>query len=374
MTWILLLRLCSGTFGAAPLTNAGAVIADIFPPKQRGLAITVYALVPLFAPAMGPLIGGFVAEATGWRGIMRLNAILSACAWILLLIALPETYTPALLRLRAQRLTQLTGKVYVFVADKADITTTRFCLPPVMFRPFQLAVQEPIILLVALYQALVFGTLYLTFAAFPILYGPARGWSPGMSGLSFIGLVIGILCSVVFQLWDNQQYVRLLKHLYPEPAPPEARLPGCCIGSVSLAVGLFWFAWTSSPDIHWAWSIAAGVPFGFGVVLITIGSTNYLVDSYTAFAASALTVCICARAVCGALAPLLVRSAFNKVGVQWALMIPAGLVLLCAPFPFALYCYGGWIRSRFKSGKLSDAINPRLGHFSTETTRLLEEN
>ncbi|KAJ6094119.1 MFS general substrate transporter [Penicillium canescens] len=115
--------------------------------------------------------------------------------------------------------------------------------------------------------------------------------SPGMSGLAFLNLVMAF-----YSPWASES----------EACCPEAHLLGGCIGGVSLAVGLFWFAWTSRPDIHWAWSIAAGVPFGFGVALITIGSTNYLVDSYTAFAATALTVCNCARAVCGALAPLLV--------------------------------------------------------------------
>jgi hypothetical protein len=108
----------------------------------------------------------------------------------------------------------------------------------------------------------------------------------------------------------------------------------------NLALGLFWFAWISRPDIHWAWSIAARVSFGFGVVLITIGSTNYLVDSYTTFAA------------------------FEKLGVQWALKIPAGLVLV-------LYCHGRWVRSTFKPSQPSDAIKSRLGHSPTNTTWFL---
>ena len=47
---LLVLCLLSGAFGAAPLTYSGGVIADTFPPQDRGLAITVYALAPLFAP------------------------------------------------------------------------------------------------------------------------------------------------------------------------------------------------------------------------------------------------------------------------------------------------------------------------------------
>ena len=58
---LLVLRFLSGAFAAAPLTNSGGVIADTFPPQERGLAMTVYALVPLFAPVLDPIIGGFVA-------------------------------------------------------------------------------------------------------------------------------------------------------------------------------------------------------------------------------------------------------------------------------------------------------------------------
>lgn len=48
-------------------------------------------------------------------------------------------------------------------------------------------------------------------------------------------------------------------------APPEARLPPGMVGSVVLPIGLFWFAWTNYPSIHWIVSIIAGAPFGFGM-------------------------------------------------------------------------------------------------------------
>ncbi|RAL09576.1 MFS general substrate transporter [Aspergillus homomorphus CBS 101889] len=342
---VLPLRLLSGAFGASSLTNAGAVIADTFPPQVRGLAITVYALVPLFAPILGPLVGSFVAEAWGWRALMELNALLSASAWIALLIALPETYAPVLLRLRAQHIGELTGKVCVssMAVQPSDEPGVR--LRDVLSRPIRLAVHQPILLLLAGYQAIVFGTLYMAFAAFPIVHSAGRGWSPGMSGLSILGLV-GSRCSVLFQLWDHHRYARLIERLAPQHPSPEARLPGCCLGSVSLTIGLFWLAGTSSPHFHWLWSITAGIPFGFGVVLITIGSTSYLVDAYTVFAASALTVCICARAACGAFSPLLIRQAFSILSVRWALSIPATLALVCAPFPFVLYHCGPQMRSQ----------------------------
>ena len=49
---LLVLRFFAGAFGSSPLTNAGGVIADMFPAKERGLAMACFAL----APFMGPVV------------------------------------------------------------------------------------------------------------------------------------------------------------------------------------------------------------------------------------------------------------------------------------------------------------------------------
>jgi hypothetical protein len=68
-------------------------------------------------------------------------------------------------------------------------------------------------------------------------------------------------------IWDNKRYAKTeVKH--NGNAPPEARLPPAMVGSVFLPLGLFWFAWTNYPSIHWSVSIIATAPFGFGMVLV----------------------------------------------------------------------------------------------------------
>ncbi|MDI1488095.1 MAG: hypothetical protein OHK93_007369 [Ramalina farinacea] len=370
---LLVLRFLSGAFGAAPLTNSGGVIADTFPPKDRGLAITVYALVPLFAPVLGPIFGGYVAATFGWRWLMGTMALLSASALVASLLALPETYGPVILRKRAQRLTSMAGNVYVSATANSNRKNPSFSisLATTLSRPFVLAAHEPIILILSLYQAVVFGTLYLTFAAYPIVYTELRGWPPESSGLSFIGVLVGMLFSVFFQIWDNHRYAKLVSKMAPNVVPPETRLPGSCVGGISIVVGLFWFAWTASPDIHWMINTAAGIPFGFGIVLVTISSTNYLVDSYTVFAASALTVCICARATCGAVFPLFVRGLFGSLGVQRTLSIPGLLALLCAPFPFVFYRYGPAVRAKCRYAEQAEKALRRARHPVDDSTPLL---
>ena len=49
---LLILRFFAGSFGSSPLTNAGGVIADMFPASQRGLATSVFAAAPFMGPTV----------------------------------------------------------------------------------------------------------------------------------------------------------------------------------------------------------------------------------------------------------------------------------------------------------------------------------
>jgi hypothetical protein len=120
------------------------------------------------------------------------------------------------------------------------------------------------------------------------------------------------------------------------------------IGAIVLPIGLIWFAWTNYPNIHWMASISAGVPFGFGMVLVFTSVSAYLVDTYMASAASALAANVVMRSTFAAAFPLFTGYMYAGLGIHWASMIPAFLTLACAPLPFLFYKWGGRIRVRCK--------------------------
>lgn len=60
------------------------------------------------------------------------------------------------------------------------------------------------------------------------------------------------------------------------------------IGAPFLAGGLFIFAWTSNPDIPWIGSVIGAACIGFGFFTIFPATMNYLVDTFTMYAASAV--------------------------------------------------------------------------------------
>lgn len=284
MAALIVLRFFAGAFGSSPLTNAGGVIADMFNASERGIAAGIFAMAPFLGPALGPIAGGFLGEAEGWRWVEGLIAIFCGVVWIVSTLTYPETYTPALLRRRAAALSKRTGKVYVSKIDAGQpVRTIAAQFKISLSRPWILLFKEPIVLLTSLYMAIIYGTLYLCFAAFPIVFQEGRGWSPGIGGLAFIGIAVGMVFAVTGSILDNKRYARIAAASPGGMAPPEARLPPAIVGSVLLPVGLFWFAWTTQTSIHWVVPIIGSGVFGCGIVLVFLSLMNYLIDSCKLF-------------------------------------------------------------------------------------------
>lgn len=357
---LLILRFLAGSFGSSPLTNSGGVIADMFPASQRGLAMCIFASAPFLGPTLGPIVGGFVGESVGWRWVEGIVTIFTGVLCILGTLIVPETYTPVLLNRRATRLSKLTGKVYVskIEHDKGKqslLTTYKIALS----RPWILLIREPIVLLLSIYTAIIYGTLYLTFVAFPIVYEEARGWTQGVGGLAFIGVAVGMMLGILLTIYDNGRYNRVALKCFGS-APPEERLPPTMVGAVVLPIGLFIFAWTNSTRIPWIVSLIFTASLGFGNVMLFLGVSNYLIDTYTIFAASVLAANAVLQSLFGAAFPLFTTYMYQNLGVHWASSIPAFLSLACVPLPFFFYKYGVAIRARCKYSKEAARVMEQL--------------
>ena len=291
-------------------------------------------------------------------------AIFTGVLWIVASLVIPETYPPVLLRKRAEALSKTSGKIYrskleISTGPRPSVTQT---FKTALSRPWVLLLREPIVLLLSVYMAIIYGTLYMMFAAYPIVYQQQRGWSEGIGGLAFLGVAVGMIIAVIYTIPDNNRYLRAATKATANGAkngaPPEARLPPAMIGSVCLPVGLFWFAWTNAPSIHWIVSIIATAPFGFGMVLVFLSIMNYLIDSYTIYAASTLAANTVLRSIFGAVFPLFTTYMYDGLGIHWASSIPAFLALACVPFPFLFFKYGPAIRRRCKFAKeAEEAMN-----------------
>ncbi|KAM0452725.1 hypothetical protein ACHAPV_008376 [Trichoderma viride] len=361
ITALLLFRFFGCAFGSSSMTNGGGVITDMLTKEQRGAAMGAFVTAPFLGPALGPIVGGFLDENKGWRWVLGLVAIMAGVVWIATTIATPETYAPYLLRSRAKALSQSTGNVYVSRLDAGEPPKT---LPQelsvALSRPWVLLFLEPIILLMSLHMSIVYGTLYMFFAAIPTVFQGTRGWNEGLAGLPFVGVTIGVCLATALSGVDNKRYVRLCEEVEAKGGTiePEARLSTSMIGSVILPIGLFLFAWTTYPSVHWIAPVLGALLFSCGLVLNFISQISYLIDCYTIYTASVLAAGSMLRSFFGTAFPLFTTQMYANLGDQWASSIPAFLALGCVPIPFLFYKYGPKIRSKCK--------------YASEAARMLE--
>lgn len=82
--WLLIVgRVIEGLGAAAVLPTALAIIAVTFNGKQRDTAIAVWIAVCWGAQALGPLVGGVIIDALGWRWIFWINLPIGIAALLL---------------------------------------------------------------------------------------------------------------------------------------------------------------------------------------------------------------------------------------------------------------------------------------------------
>ncbi|CAK7565782.1 MAG: hypothetical protein SEPTF4163_003709 [Sporothrix epigloea] len=354
MRTLIIMRFFAGAFGSSPLTNAGGVIADMFSAADRGLATAVFAAAPFLGPSLGPIVAGFLGDAAGWRWVEGLMAIFTGVMVMVGGLVVPETYAPLLLRKRAAALSRMSGKVYISKLDMHHRNAATGSKGPSMAaqfrtalsRPWILLFREPIVLILSTYMAIIYGTMYMMFAAFPIIFQEGRGWSSGIGGLAFLGIAVGMIVGVMCAMHENRNYARRARASPTHMLPPEARLPLTVVGSILLPIGLFWFAWTNAAPVHWIVPIIGSSFFAAGLVLVFLSLFNYLIDAYVIFAASVLAANAVIRSLFGAAFPLFTTYMYANLGLHWASSIPAFLAVACIPFPFLLIKYGSIIRKR----------------------------
>ena len=114
------------------------------------------------------MVGGFINQFTNWRWSFYVMIIWTAVQLLLIVVFVPDTYHPVLLRKKAEQLRRETGD------DRwhAPIEKTKKSIPRTIlnscYRPFMLLLLEPMCLNLCLFSALLLGTLYLFFGAVSI--------------------------------------------------------------------------------------------------------------------------------------------------------------------------------------------------------------
>ncbi|KAF7339568.1 putative mfs-multidrug-resistance transporter [Mycena sanguinolenta] len=351
---ILVLRFLGGTFAAAPLTNSGGVISDIWDSGTRGKALALFTLAPFAGPTIGPTVAGFISTSgTDFRWVFWVLAIFAGVCCLLIVFTLPETYVPVLLARKAAKKRKDTGDPLFHAPMEKIVLTAWERAENILARPF-----KPMLLAMTLYMSFVYGCIYLLFEAYPIVFTEGHHLSAGISGLMFLPLLLGGTTSVTISIVVfNPRYEREAARLAPPASPPEFRLEMALIAAPLYVVAFFWFGWTSFPSISlWA-PLMSGYVLGFAINWIFVDAqfkvnpapNNLLfLDTYLSIAASALAGNTVVRSVFGAVFPLFATQMYNALGPRWASSLLGFVALIMVPIPIVLMRFGPTIRAKSK--------------------------
>ena len=256
-----------------------------------------------------------------------------------------ETNATVLLNWKAAKLRKETGNPHLVSKTDLKFSASQLLVRAVL-RPSKMLIFSPIVLLLSLFCAFVFGLIQLLFTTFPSVFEHAYGFGPGIAGLSYLGLGFGfILGLVLFAVLSDK-----LLHQKPggEVAIPELRLPLMVWFSPLIPVGIFWYGWSAQQHAHWIVPILGTFFIGLGSLFIIMPAQLYLVDVFgSEAAASALAANLMLRNLFGAFFVFVAPPLYAHLGLGWGNSVLAFLCMGFAPIPFLFSRYGETLRKRF---------------------------
>ncbi|MDP2269897.1 MAG: MDR family MFS transporter [Archangium sp.] len=82
-------RVLQGAGSASLFTSAFAVVADLFPPSERGKYSGLFGAVFGVSSLIGPLLGGFITDTFGWHWVFFINLPIGAIALTFIWLRMP---------------------------------------------------------------------------------------------------------------------------------------------------------------------------------------------------------------------------------------------------------------------------------------------
>ncbi|RAH40137.1 MFS transporter [Aspergillus brunneoviolaceus CBS 621.78] len=344
---LIVCRFFAGFGGSAASVIASGILGDLWRKEERGLSVSIYTMVTLLGPTLGPLLGGFITQYSSWRWTFWSVSIADGLFQLIATFFFQETYAPVLLGRKAARLRKETGNTSLRTKWEEDDLSLRKKLRVACTRPYILLATQPIFQVLTLYISYLFGLVYLALATFAELWTTQYRQSISIAGLNYLGLAVGYIIG-------TQSCAMLIGIVYRRlvagnnaTAQPEFRLPLLLPGALMVPVGLLWYGWSAQHHLHWIMPDIGIALFAIGVKYGTQCTQLYALDVYPTYAASASAGAQSLRSLAGFTFPLFAPYLYDKLHYGWGNSVLAlvGFVI-GVPAPILLWIYGPALRRR----------------------------
>jgi DHA1 family bicyclomycin/chloramphenicol resistance-like MFS transporter len=282
-------RALQGLSTGAGIVVSRAVIRDVYPPAEAQKVMSQVTIYFGVAPALAPIVGGWVFVHLGWHSVFWLLTVLGALLWICNWRLLPETLLPA------QR--------------------QPFHVPDLL-RGYRQLVADPRFLLLALASGVPFNGMFLYVLSAPEFLGTLLGLAPTQFFWFFLLTISGIMGGAFAS-------GRLAGRIAPKRQIRHGFLIMTVVGLLNLAANLLWPA-------HAGWALIPIGVFSFGWALMVPVVTLLVLDLYPTRRgmASSLQAFVGSASngvVAGLIAPLVMHST-RLLALTSVLMMGVGLL------------------------------------------------
>ena len=230
----------AGTCVDLNLANFGGTIADLWPHNETGIPMSFFLWAATVGSPSGYFLFSFVAQTRGWRAVFW--ALLGICGgfWVLMCLVLKETRHTTILRTRVKaRIKQDDSRdLDPEEAKLMEHRSAKELFRVALTRPFRFLFTEAIVIFCALFNGYLYGLSFLFNEAFSLVFGlEGHGFDTIGVGLAFLGIVVGISCGPLTNLWQERYYQRRTGGRL-EVNIPEARVQLSRVAAISMITNL----------------------------------------------------------------------------------------------------------------------------------------
>ncbi|KAH7923829.1 MFS general substrate transporter [Leucogyrophana mollusca] len=365
------MRALQAVGSSAAMSISAATLADMYDSHERGTKMGIFYAAPLLGPAVGPLLGGGLAQAFNWRADFYLLVILDAIILMAFLFLFKDTfrrersltYQIALRRrLKEQELSRLKGASDTTMAacsaekheavergeSKASHTNSRdieanveVSLPAQGLPEVKLSLTDvnPLPPLLKILQrknnvavlcssALIFGFSYTIVYTCARTLANSYHYDALQTGLVLLSFGIGnIMGSIFGGRWSDRELARL-KDRNGGKWNPEMRLESTKLAMLWLPPSVLGYAWVCQKHVHIAAVCVMLFLSGFFAIWMYTSTLAYIVDANTGRSSTAVASNSSFRGTVGFVAAEIAVPLQDAIGDGGLYTLWAGLLII----------------------------------------------
>lgn len=363
------------SIGASPLIAiASAVVADIVTSAERGSYAALVAVPVIFAPTLGPVIGGLLTQYLGWRSIFWFLLIAGGLGFMLIGLFFPETCRIIVGDASAKSPKRYRSAIQVFKDKRPDYSQSaadekarlrgKGGLKAMLWTSLTSAVRvlftkERFFLLV--YVGLVFSGFQAIATELPTQFKATYGYDSVMIGVMYLPLASGAMIStVVFGKQMNKNFRKYaLRAGVNIEAGQEVDMNLIDVERARLEITMPSLLISTAGIVCWGWVLEANTTIAAPCVLLffmgvglngVMATTNaLLMDISQSQAGAVMAASNLTRCALGAVASAVVEIMIENIGRGWSYVVFGLVFLLFSPLLMVHYFKGHQWRQQAKA-------------------------